>query len=43
MFNFTEDKMFINVDYDNLYFLFKEYWKLLNRLYNITWFGSVYA
>ena len=23
--------------------LFKEYFKLLNRLYDITWFGSVYA
>ena len=23
--------------------LFKEYLKLLNRLYDITWFGSVYA
>jgi len=22
---------------------FKEYFKLLNRLYDITWFGSVYA
>jgi hypothetical protein len=22
---------------------FKEYLKLLNRLYDITWFGSVYA
>ena len=23
--------------------LFKEYLKLLNKLYDITWFGSVYA
>jgi len=23
--------------------IFKEYLKFLNRLYNITWFGAVYA
>ena len=27
----------------NYIFPFKEYLKLLNRLYDITWFGSVYA
>jgi len=26
-----------------MYMVFKEYLKLLNRLYDITWFGSVYA
>ena len=28
---------------NGLIILFKEYLKLLNRLYDITWFGSVYA
>ena len=35
----------LDVKYDILKInkTFKEYLKLLNRLYDITWFGSVYA
>jgi len=32
----------ITIEY-KLYYLFKEYVQFLNRLYDITWFGAVYA
>ena len=38
--------IFLTADINTLnliFYLSKEYLKLLNRLYDITWFGSVYA
>jgi hypothetical protein len=41
--NFLQADQPIRLQYSNQIKLFKEYLKLLNRLYDITWFGSVYA
>jgi hypothetical protein len=39
----TSTKLDIHICYFTKFQLFKDYLKLLNRLYDITWFWSVYA
>jgi hypothetical protein len=36
-------RIYVNTEGIQKVITFKEYLKLLNRLYDITWFGSVYA
>ena len=36
-------KLIVDWFFRHCIYIFKEYLKLLNRLYDITWFGSVYA